>query len=301
MSARKGGSSGGRDHRFGGNWTDAKLEILQKYLAAYATALKNQPFRTEYIDAFAGTGYRTLRERDDDGSLLFPDLAADSPQELLDGSARIALKTEPRFSKYIFIERNRERCEALEGLKGEFPGLAKDIRIQPGEANQEIRALCAENWSSRRAVLFLDPYGMQVEWATIEAIAATRAIDLWILFPLGIGVNRLLVRSGDIPSSWRRRLDLLLGTQDWYPEFYKTEPAPTLFNRDETRVVKASTEVIGGYFNERLTRIFAGVAAKPRVLENSAGCPLYLFCFAVGNPAGTPIALRIASHLIGQR
>ena len=57
---------------------------------------------------------------------------------------------------------------------------------------------------------FSNPYGMQVEWTTIEAIAATKAIDLWILFPLGIGVNRLLTKSGDIPESWRKRLELLL-------------------------------------------------------------------------------------------
>jgi hypothetical protein len=35
-------------------------------------------------------------------------------------------------------------------------------------------------------VLFLDPYGMQVDWTTIEAIARTKAIDLRVLFPLGI-------------------------------------------------------------------------------------------------------------------
>ena len=61
-------------------------------------------------------------------------------------------------------------------------------------------------------MLFLDPYGMQVEWRTIEAIAKTEAIDLWLLFPLAIGVNRLLTKSGEIPESWRRRLNLLLGT-----------------------------------------------------------------------------------------
>ncbi len=38
---------------------------------------------------------------------------------------------------------------------------------------------------------------MQVDWKTIEAVAATKAIDLWLLFPLGVGVNRLLTRSGD--------------------------------------------------------------------------------------------------------
>jgi hypothetical protein len=44
-------------------------------------------------------------------------------------------------------------------------------------------------------------YGMQVDWTTVEAIARTKAIDLWVLFPLGIGVNRLLTKSGDIPDS----------------------------------------------------------------------------------------------------
>jgi hypothetical protein len=46
----------------------------------------------------------------------------------------------------------------------------------------------------------------------------TRAIELWLLFPLGTVVSRLLTRSGKIPESWRHRLDLLLGTPDWYDQ-----------------------------------------------------------------------------------
>jgi len=64
---------------------------------------------------------------------------------------------------------------------------------------------------------------MQVEWSTVEAIAATKAIDLWLLFPLGIGVNPLLTRSAEIPEAWRHRLDLLLGTTEWFDEFYRVE------------------------------------------------------------------------------
>ena len=44
------------EHSFGGPWTQEKLEILSRYLDAYTTALKNQPFRLIYIDAFAGPG-----------------------------------------------------------------------------------------------------------------------------------------------------------------------------------------------------------------------------------------------------
>ena len=289
-------------HRFGGDWTTRKLDVLAKYLTGYTTALKNAPFDKWYVDAFAGTGYRDARpaEKLDTATdwLLLPDLADQEPQSLLDGSARRALTTAPAFDRYVFIEQSAARCANLESLGAEFPSLSAAIEVRHGDANPELQALCAEDWRARRAVLFLDPYGMQVEWATIEAIARTKAIDMWLLFPLGIGVNRLLKKSGDIPDSWRRRLDLLLGTQDWYDEVYEVESTPTLFGADEERVVKASTATIGRYFNERLGSIFAGVAAEPGVLRNSKSSPLYLLCFAVGNPRGTDVALRIANHLL---
>ena len=290
-----------REHQFGGEWTTVKLKVLAHYLQSYTTALKKTRFHKLYIDAFAGTGYRDVRrdnEEDSPQNTLFPDLAEPEPQSFLDGSARLALQTEPHFDQYIFIERSPDRCAHLESLKSEFPGLANKVDIRQGDANDKIQDLCAKDWRSNRAVLFLDPYGMQVEWKTIEAIAKTKAIDLWLLFPLGIGVNRLLTKSGDIPKSWRRRLDLLLGTEDWYDEFYRVETTPTLFGEDKERVVKAKMETIGRYFNNRLKSIFTGVAKEPGVLRNSANNPLYLLCFAVGNERAKDIALRIAQHLL---
>jgi three-Cys-motif partner protein len=117
----------------------------------------------------------------------------------------------------------------LEALKRDYPSLAGKIDIKNGDANIEIKRLCAGDWSDSRSVMFLDPYGMQVEWSTIEAIAGTCAIDLWLLFPLGMAVNRVLTRSGDIPESWRKRLDLLLGDQTWFDDFYHVEPVQDLF------------------------------------------------------------------------
>ena len=294
-------------HRFGGDWTEAKLDVLAKYLKSYTTALKDkptaaQPFRKVYIDAFAGTGTRTAREPDSSGAtetLLFPDLAEAAPEKLLDGSAKRALQVEPRFDRYTFIERSPKRCEELESLKAEFPNLATDIDIQQGDANEVIQNLCADpsKWKSQRAVLFLDPYGMQVEWKTIEAVAATKAIDLWLLVPLGMGMNRLAPRSGNLPESWRQRMNVFLGTTDWYDEFYKVETMSTLFGEQRVQV-KASMDVMARYFNNRLKEVFAGVAEEPGVLWSSSNNPLYMFCFAVGNERGKNIALRIANHLL---
>ncbi|MAQ18803.1 MAG: hypothetical protein CMN30_28905 [Sandaracinus sp.] len=247
------GSEHEGSHRSGGEWTRQKLEVLEKYLVAYTQVLKNQPFRTAYIDALAGTGYRADADLPPASEqVIFPDLAADEPQELLDGSASIALRLERAFSKYIFIERSRARCAQLEKLKDEFADRASDIEIVQGDANDEIRPLCAKNWQHHCAVMFLDPYGLQVEWSTVEAIAQTRAVDLWLLFPLGIGINRLLPKHGEIPDSWRRRIDLFLGTDDWYEEFYRVEASPTLFGTKDEQLVKAGMDVIGQYSLERL-------------------------------------------------
>ncbi|MCK6527685.1 three-Cys-motif partner protein TcmP [Myxococcota bacterium] len=296
MSTRR-RSDVGPAHTFGGEWTETKLSILKHYLTAYTTALKNTCFRLGYVDAFAGTGYRSLREESQTTPLL-PDLAADEPQALLDGSVRIALSTEPRFDWFVFIERDPVRCAELEGLKEQHPDIAQAVSVRQGDANAEIQRMCALDWRGRRAVLFLDPYGMQVDWTTIEAVASTQAIDMWLLFPLGIGLNRLVTRTGSLPKGWADRLDRFLGTQDWREEFYREERTLTLFGEQTTRV-KAGVDAIGRYFIRRLESAFqSGGVALPRVLLNSARCPLYVLCFASGNPRGAKVALNIAGHLL---
>jgi three-Cys-motif partner protein len=290
-------------HRFGGDWTTRKLDVVAGYLRGYTKALKNTTFQKLYIDAFAGTGYRTIkkdRQADSKLATLFSDLAETEPQALLDGSARIALQTAPPFDRYLFIEQDADRCTSLKHLQEEFPDLASRIDVRQNDANEAIRSICSGgDWHRQRAVLFLDPYGMQVEWSTIEAIAGTKAIDLWLLFPLGMGVNRLLTRSGDIPESWRRRLDLMLGTKEWFDAFYKAKSNSTLFGEEED-LIKAKTDTIGRYFNDRLKDVFKGGVAQPGVLWNSRNSPLYLLCFAVGNPhsPAKDIALRIANHML---
>ena len=87
---------------FGGDWTTEKLARVRKYLGAYTTIMSKQPFRFAYIDAFAGTGYRTLKRNESPEELMFPDIAEQDAQNFLDGSARIALQIQPRFHKYLY-------------------------------------------------------------------------------------------------------------------------------------------------------------------------------------------------------
>ena len=120
-----------------------------------------------------------------------------------------------------------------------------------------------------------------------------------VLFPAAIGVNRMLPTDGNIPDSWKTRLNLVFGTSEWEERFYSTEVVDDLFSSTEIRS-KAPLDAIGLFFVERLKTIFAGVADNPQRLP-SEGRLLYLLCFAAGNPKGAPIALRIARHLFDKK
>ena len=89
--------------RFGGNWTEQKLECVRKYLRAYTTIMSKQPFHYVYIDAFAGTGYRETESDEDPNELMFPDLVFPEVANFHDGSARNALEVEPLFMKYVIF------------------------------------------------------------------------------------------------------------------------------------------------------------------------------------------------------
>jgi three-Cys-motif partner protein len=284
------------NHRFGGRWTQDKLECLGRYLQAYMTALKYTPFKKTYIDAFAGTGYRGRDEPADPLLFELPDLA-----DLARGSAVIALEVLPSFDKYIFIEQKRRRFEELTKLADEYPDKRPAIEFRQADANVAIRDICREtDWRSSRAVLFLDPYGMQVEWKTLEAVAATKAIDTWILFPVGMGVDRLLPKGGEIPVEFQTALDRVLGEPAWRNSFYRSQPPLTdLFGHVSSEMQRtADVSAIEQYFLGRLASIFAGVAPHGLPLRNSRGYLMYLLCFACGNPRGKDIALRIANHLL---
>jgi three-Cys-motif partner protein len=283
------------EHRFGGPWTDEKLEALRGYLDGYAQALKNQPFKRFYIDAFAGTGDRSAKQQA--ATLLdMPDL-----DEMTKGSARIALEVEPPFARYIYIEKRQRRSSALEHLRSEFP--ARSIEILNEDANAAVQRICGEtDWRFNRAVLFLDPYGMQVSWETLEAVAATKAIDVWMLYPTGMGLNRLLKKNGKIPLKWEQTLNRSLGCPDWQDAFYQEIQTLDLFGDTTTTLVKqANTAKFEGFLIERWRTIFAGVAPETLRLRNSKGQVMYLLGFACGNPRGVVLAMKIARSAIKKR
>lgn len=284
---------------FGGPWTQQKLEILSKYLRAYRLIFDKNPkarfFETGYVDAFAGTGEipRPMLQgffKDD------PDLLK-AEEEFRKGSVKRALEVDPPFHHYVFIEKDSEKCKELEALKKEHP--KRDIKIICDDANTALLNWCKQlDTKKARAVVFLDPFGACVEWKVIEAIADTRAVDLWILFPYG-AINRMLVSDALPPKAWADRLTRIFGTGEWMKDFYSTSSWRSLIDPEKRmeRVYKtADQEKITEFFMRRLKGKFAAVA-KPGFLYNSKGL-LFVLMFAAGNEKGANAGVKIANDLM---
>lgn len=294
------------DHQFGGKWTEQKLEALGRYLTAYRLIFdqneKARYFKTIYIDAFAGTGERKSTDTSAEIPSLFD---ADELPELeayTKGSARIALELSSPFDEYIFVDKKKEHASHLQAtIHRDYPDLVARCTVRAGDGPQILRDICqTRDWRKCRAVVFLDPYGMNVEWDLLQQIGNTKAIDLWFLFPLGTGANRLLKRDAKPPRGFADKLTRIFGTPDWQTAFYKQSSQQGLFD-DAPHVIKdASFEQIGQFLIERLRSAFSGVAPTTKALINSRNNPMYQLCFAAGNPVGAPTAVKIADFLLGK-
>lgn len=251
-------------HRFGGVWTEIKLKALTDYLWFYQNALKNQGFETWYIDAFAGTGDRHAELKEGG---IFENSPIEHVERIFDGSARKALKIEPPFTHYWFSEQHQGRAKQLENLKNQWH---YDIQIRSGEANAELRSLfSSQPWSGgpnsgrQRGVVFLDPYGMSVNWSTLEILAETQRVDVWYLFPRAAVIHQLANDLDAIDGGKRRSLARIFGSDDWENEFYSSRPAQaSLFDPEpiQKKGRHATSNEIAAFARKRLREIFCYVS-----------------------------------------
>lgn len=283
------------EHDFGGQHTELKLSVVEAYLKAFTLALRAKFRDLWYIDAFAGTGSRTTRTTVDAGELL-----ESKPVEVVEtrrGSARIAIDVEPAFDHIVFIESNPAYCAELRKLKEQNP--TRDIVVVEGDANRAIQdSIGWDGWRSARGVLFLDPYGMEVEWKTLQAIAATRAIDVWFLFPLAGLFRNATRRLSDIDSHKRTALTRIFGSDAWENELYPVESSPDLFGQTE-RHRQADVQGLERYVKDRLEMIFPKVL-KPLSLPIDAKPQRFSLFLCISNPEPKAIGLatRIGNHIL---
>jgi three-Cys-motif partner protein len=139
-----------------GVWSELKLEIVEKYGAAYTKILENQGrlkkihFNKYYVDAFSGAGVHISKRSGD----------------AIAGSPARALKTSPPFDRFVFIDMNEQKTAHLESLCAG----RKNVHIETGDASRYLidkllPSIRYKNYD--RALCLFDPYGLHLEWRAI--------------------------------------------------------------------------------------------------------------------------------------
>jgi three-Cys-motif partner protein len=270
-------------NQFGGNWTEVKMQIVVSYAKAYLTIMKEQKWaKTIYFDGFAGSGIIETNEA----------------EEITKGTAlRILDIVEPAsFDMYYFVEINEQHTKELQERIHKYY-FGKNAHVVQADCNEKLIKLAEYLKANKkyRALVFIDPYGMSINWNSIEALIDL-GVDLWILIPTGIAVNRLLKKDGNISEAWLKKLESFLGiNRDIIKaKFYKQFQMPDLFGDPDSQTTLTFKEnnaikKIHEVYKERLKTVFKFVS-EPFVLRNSSNSIMYHFLMTTNNKNAFNIA-----------
>lgn len=273
-------------NNFGGDWTKIKIEILVEYAKAYLTIMKDRTFfKLMYFDGFAGSGFIVKDKKT-------------HVETTIGAAKRIIEISEPRsFDSYYFVEKDPVFFEQLKkNTKDAYPKKAKVIHPVNDDCNKKIIDLANYLRDPKnknvRTLAYVDPCGMQVEWRSIEALRGL-PIDMWILVPTGLGVNRLLKKNGQISDAWLEKLEMFLGLTREVIEkrFYKK--SATLF--DEITHIEKEKDAIENsakLYQSRLKEVFEFVS-KPYELRNTSNSVMYHLFLTSNNKAAEKIGSEI--------
>lgn len=281
-----------------GRWSEEKLDLLAKYLKAYSVIMTEQKkswLRAYYyVDAFAGSvrplAKASKQQNVENYQQALPFLPnnrrsiTEEERRYIDGSPLRALQTEPRFDGYWFIDVSPRRVERVQGLSEEFPDCVIDVHR--GNCNE---VLCNEivpqllYASKQRAFVFLDPYGLQVDWETVRELANTRTCDIFVNFSV-MGVTRLLPRDQTPEPEVIEQLNKVMGSTDWITQIYQEPPATQLdiFGNPAESTLSRDTiraEWLVSLYTQHLRDLFPHVS-NPVLMRNSTNSVLYALCLA---------------------
>lgn len=292
---------------WGGLWTEEKLDAFEKYVNAYLTIMNvsrdRYNWKLIYFDGFAGSGSRNEKKKEKD-SVLLQDFFKDSILQkeelnLYKGAAERVLSIPQRgFDYYYFVDKDPESSLKLHELLSRFEN-EKTLVYRNSDANKQIEMLAGAMQKDKKlaSLVLLDPFGMQVDWSSIEMLKETRT-DLWILIPTGVIVNRLLDRKGELTHM--EKLKSFFGKDEDFLRdyFYTISQEQTFFGEiEKIKKVEKPIQKIAELYIKQLKDIFKYVTPEPMVLYNSRDTPIFHFACA----SNSSVAVKIANEIISKK
>jgi three-Cys-motif partner protein len=260
-----------------GYWSELKLEIVGKYGAAYTTAFNRSPnLKKYYIDAFSGAGVHISKKT---GTQV-------------EGSPSRALNVSPPFDGFYFIDLDEDKTDYLRSTCGSRP----DVHIHTGDSNkylvEEVLPKIQYN-KFTRALCLLDPYALDLDWGVILQAGQSKAVDLFLNFPV-MDMNRNAIwRSPDkAPQGGIDRMNRFWGDESWRQAAYAESKQTNLFFK--SALEKQDNAAIVGAFQKRLKAV-AGFefVPDPLPMRNSNNAVVHYLFFASQKPVANTIITDI--------
>jgi len=260
-----------------GPWTEVKVEIVQEYATVFSKITQSKEyFRRIYIDGFAGGGL----------------LLSETTGKIVESTPRRVLHVEPAFHEYHFIEKETAKVAALRLLESN-----PTVKVHDGDSNEillrgVLPGMTRESY--RKGLLFLDPYGLDVDWRVVEAAGQSRCVDLLLNFPI-MDMNRkvLWTDPSGVEPAQAARMDRFWGAggEGWREACYEREPG--LFGDFPLRKKPGNVPAVNAY-RKRL-RDVAGFPHVSKALEmrNEEGAILYYLIGA----SQVPQAVRVFNSI----
>jgi three-Cys-motif partner protein len=243
---------------------------------------KHPYFNLLYFDGFAGSG------------IIVNDKSVDI-QITIGAARRVVEINKPRsFDTYYFVEKVAKNAQMLKNLtKDVYP--FKSIHIINQDCNDKLKDMSkylkSQQGKKTKVLAYIDPCGMQLEWSALESIKSLD-VDMWVLVPTGLGVNRLLNKNGQISLGWLKRLSKFLGMSaaEIKGYFYLRENIATLFGDEifDTKI-KNAIEKSAILYRNRLSEVFKYVTL-PFILRNTKGTIMYHLFMGSNNKTAAKIA-----------
>lgn len=244
-------------------WSELKLKIVENYGAAYTTAFANQSLKKYYIDAFSGAGLHRSRRTG----------------QYVEGSPARALNIRPPFDHFYFIDMNPSKTAHLAQLCEN----RTDVDIVTDDATTYLtRTLLPTIFFEQynRALCLLDPYGLHLDWEAIQMAGRSRAIDMFLNFPvMDMNRNAIWRNPGSVPQAGIERMTRFWGDISWRAAAYAENPQADLFSTPG--LLKQGNDAIVTAFQKRLREV-AGFryVPDPLPMRNRNNAVVYYLFFA---------------------
>jgi len=282
-------SDDGLPARRNGIWGKEKLSFLDEFVPAALQATgggKKPKLQRWYVDLFAGPG----RNVDPETSEEFEGSAVRVLPMAAQSNARV------HFTHAVLVNKNpddqaalQERIRRLRSTN-RCPIQPRNLQFLTDDANHVVHRIIRSIDTDAYALVFADiTKPSHWPWASVRALKGHghKSVDLYLLFPLGMALSRMMSYNDDTVEQSTAVLDRFFGTNEWR----------TLVDRRKTDA--QSAELRRGILDLYMTRLrglgWAHVLVA-RDIYRVGEASLYQMIYASNHPAGGRIAEWSASR-----